>query len=387
MKTIFVEPAGKLHSAYKQMMDDPPEGYRFISDQGAVEKGALGILYNQSVYHLIAERLAKAVPLHYIRSYAGKFRKPPKGTDLTYACGHLNFRDEPWVVELEWAPQLTGFSMRYFNRFRKTIEKKLRSDNCKKVICMSELTRQTVINNLDADGIAHKVEPLYRTVRPKDFTKEFNDEKVSILFLSSINIPEQFEDEKGGKELLDAWDIISPQYDNVELVVRSDVIPRVGERISKMKNVRLIDRILPWVELEREFKTADIVLLPAHHTPSLAFLDAMSYELPVVTIDSWANGEIVEDGKTGIVSAYPQDELLPVSDFVPSGIVLPVKRGTRATNPEVVRELAANTCRLIEDSELRRKLGKQARYEVEHGKFSLKRRRERLGQILDEATA
>jgi len=387
VKTVFVEPAGKLHSAYKQMMEYPPEGYTFISTQGVIEKATLGILYNQAIYHLIAERLAKSVPLHYIRSYMGKFRKPPKNIDLTYACGHLDFRKEPWVVELEWAPQLTGFSMRYFQKFRKTIERVLKSDYCKKIICMSELTCQTIINNLDADGIEHKIVTLYRTVQPKQFVKQYNDGKVTLLFIGSINIPEQFEDEKGGKELLEAFEIISRNYDNIELVIRSDIPPKVKERILRMKKVRLIDHILPWSELEREFQSADIALLPAHHTPSLAFLDAMSYELPVVTIDSWANAEIVKDGKTGIVTSYPQEQLIPVSDFVPSGRVHPIKRGSRSTNPEVVRELADKTSRLIEDRELRRKMGKNGRQEVEHGRFSMEKRQERLKQILDEATA
>ena len=69
------------------------------------------------------------------------------------------------------------------------------------------------------------------------------------------------------------------------------------------------------------------------------------------------------------------------------GLVPPIKRGTRHTDSEVVRELANKTISLIEDKELRRKLGACGRYEVEHGKFSLAKRQERLKQIFDEATA
>jgi hypothetical protein len=40
----------------------------------------------------------------------------------------------------------------------------------------------------------------------------------------------------------------------------------------------------------------------------------------------------------------------------------------------------------IENPELRRRLGLQARREVEEGKFSMKRRNEALKRVLDEAT-
>jgi len=45
------------------------------------------------------------------------------------------------------------------------------------------------------------------------------------------------------------------------------------------------------------------------------------------------------------------------------------------------------TSSIIENPELRRQTGKAGRWEVEHGKFSIERRNEKLKRIFDEATA
>ena len=50
---------------------------------------------------------------------------------------------------------------------------------------------------------------------------------------------------------------------------------------------------------------ADIFLYPTNVTPANVFLDAMSYELPIVTTDVWGNQEIVADGKIGVIVPHP----------------------------------------------------------------------------------
>ena len=54
---------------------------------------------------------------------------------------------------------------------------------------------------------------------------------------------------------------------------------------------------------------------------------------------------------------------------------------------EVAERLSKKISILIEDNELRRKMGRNARREIETGKFSIKKRNEKLKKIFDEATA
>jgi len=51
----------------------------------------------------------------------------------------------------------------------------------------------------------------------------------------------------------------------------------------------------------------------------------------------------------------------------------------------MVRDLVAKLSLLVEDAELRRKLGRAGRWAVEDGRFSLRQRNARLKCVLDEA--
>ena len=139
--------------------------------------------------------------------------------------------------------------------------------------------------------------------------------------------------------------------------------------------------------MEDEFKSADIFLLPAHNTPFSGFLDAMSYELPVVTIDAWANSEIVEDGKTGFVVRRSEKIPYYVENFIPNFGSSRFQQAIRTPDPQVVGELVEKVSILIDYPQLRKRMGKAGRWEVEEGRFSIERRNRQLKQILDEAFA
>jgi len=139
--------------------------------------------------------------------------------------------------------------------------------------------------------------------------------------------------------------------------------------------------------LEQEFKFADIFLFPAHTTPAMVILEAMSYELPVITTDVRANSELVEDGKTGFLIKKSEKVPYYIDDFVPNWGTPEFDNAIRTVDLKVVQELVEKTSILIEDRELRRKMGKAGRKEVETGKFSIERRKEKLKRIFDEAIA
>jgi glycosyltransferase involved in cell wall biosynthesis len=108
----------------------------------------------------------------------------------------------------------------------------------------------------------------------------------------------------------------------------------------------------------------------------------MSYELPVITTDVEGQSEQVEDGKTGFIinkydSGRPLASTESRSEFM---------RAIRVTDHKVVQQLVEKVSILIENRELRRRMGQAGRWEVEHGRFSIKNRNEKLKRIFDEAT-
>lgn len=386
-RIVYLEPTWKLHLAYESLLRAPPAGYRFLAGGGR-EHAVIRAASRFAPAYSALYTLDKLVPVHLLKSCWNVLMRPPRGTVLTYAVNHLILRDEPWVLDLPCehvTNTLGGF--RHFRRFRGLTRRVLSAENCRRIIVSIEVGRRTLAAAL-GNEVAKKARLVYGAVPKKEFAKSFNDNRVKLLFVNSGNIPGQF-DAKGGKEALEAFSLLHKRYPHVEMVMRSDVPSPMLKRYEKTGGLRIIDKVVPWEEMEREFMTADIFLLPSHLTPMMAFLDAMSYELPVVSTDVWGTPEIVEDGTTGLLVhdsrvALHREKMLP-RYFVPP-VGSPEYRDIVASaDPQMVEQLVAKLSLLIEDRELRRRLGKAGREAVEGGRFSMRRRNSTLGRVLDEA--
>ena len=387
-RKIYLDVAGRMHSLYRGLVVYPPTGYRFLTEPTAWDRVSSYASSTNLIHSALFRTLGTLVPVNLTKAYLERFKRPPKSTDLTYATGHLVFRKEPWVVDLEFVTQLAGYSIKHFKRYKKLIERALSSEYCKKIICWTEAGKRTILENMNCWGFEHKVEVVPLAVPPKSFSKDYNSKKViKLLFVGSANIPGEFE-YKGGKEVLEAFALLCKEHSNLELVIRSDIPKQIRNKYRGLGNLRLIGEIIPWEQLEQEFKSADIFLLPSHSTPGLAILDAMSYELPVITTDVWANSEMVSNGKTGFVIRKSADVPYYTENFIPNWDYhsnSPFMKSIRTTDLKVVEELAEKTNILIGNKELRQKMGKAGRQEIESGKFSIEKRNEKLKRIFDEA--
>ncbi len=111
---------------------------------------------------------------------------------------------------------------------------------------------------------------------------------------------------------------------------------------------------------------------------SVSMLEAMNYGLPVVTTNYYDNPEYVEDGVTGLV--IPHHRNLPPWDTSERK----VRRAIETRDLCFTRALFEKTAILIENADLRRKMGRAARASLE-AKFSLAEKNRTLGRFLDEA--
>jgi len=384
---VYLEPTWKLHSAYESLIRHPPDGYRFEAERGR-ESAAIKAAGQFALTHSLLYTLDRVVSVYLLKSYWNALKRPPAGTRLTYSIGHLVLRNEPWVLDLpcEHVTNVLG-GFRHFKRFRGLVKRVLADHNCRKIIVSIDAGRKALEATLGPD-LAEKTEVVYWAVPKKEFAKSFNDSKVKLLFVNSGNIPGQFH-AKGGKEALEAFFLLRKRYPHVEMVVRSDVPSVMRRRCEHVEGLRIVDKVVPWEKLEREFMTADIFLLPTHLTLMMVFLDAMSYELPVVITDAWGNAEIVEDGTTGlIVHDSPvalHSERMLSRYFVPPVGSPEYRDIVASTSPQIVQELVEKLSLLIENAELRRRLGKAGREAVENGRFSIQQRNSTLKRVLDEA--
>jgi glycosyltransferase involved in cell wall biosynthesis len=386
MKTVLFKPLWKLRPDYEDLIANPPQGYRFIHPISRLETA--GIILNKTKWAFpTLEATNRVIPVHLLRSYVDRFTRSD-GVDLIYAVMRLCWGQEPWVVDfLGEQPHVIVGGERVFAMCRSVVRKALGSPACRRIIYDVKAGKQALLSVMRMPELERKVIVVYPATSAKSFVKRETTCPVRLLFVGSANIDNanQFET-KGGRILLEAFLSLRQRYKDLELVVRSRVPRDVKDRFRSVQGLTIMEETLPPGQLEQLFLDADILVAPVHTVPSKTIVQAMSYELPIVMTDVWSASELIDNGRTGILIHHPT-----VHTFTDGFIVhfdSPNYRQVLSTvNPELVRGVVESVTRLIEDPELRRRMGREARREVEGGRFSTKQRNNALKRVLDEATA
>jgi glycosyltransferase involved in cell wall biosynthesis len=384
-KLVCVEPAWKYPLSVQDLVLHPPEGYRFITPEGRSER-----LFRSLAKHDVSYRLqafmGNFIPIQLLKSHFNKLKSPPKGSVLTYSLTHLVLRKEPWILDMgNELPYLLVWSEKHLEKYKDKIKEVLNSNYCRKIICRVNKGKEALLATF-GEELEEKIEVVYWGAIPKNFKKHYEKDEVKILFVNSANInTTQFNAShfcaKGGLEVLEAFIKLSSQYKNLKLTMRSSVPKNLKYKFANIPNLRLIDQPIHWLELEKEWKTADIFVLPNHgNTPAQVFYDAMSYELPIITTDTWANSEIIEDGETGFLIHDPVSSRYTINNVIYLNNTSFKKEVLAGPVSSIVRELVKKTSLLIEDPNLRRIMGKKARRKNE---FLFKIRNQRLKDVLD----
>jgi glycosyltransferase involved in cell wall biosynthesis len=383
MREIYFEVTGKQHSLYDDLIRYPPDGYNFNTLINNSESLIQRILKINGVTSFLQEYPNKLIPINLTKSYIEKNKKITSGFWLTYSTGHVIFRSEPWITDLEHVLQFFGWNSRHLFTYKNIIEKKLSSTHCKKIIPWTDAGTKTLLENLDCKRFIDKIETIHLAVHKKEFKKRYSDNRINLLFVASANFPKDF-DIKGGKEVLAAFEILNKKYDNLNLIMRTYIPRPLKSRYNKYKNILIIDTIIPWSQLENEFIKADIFLFPAHHTPGKVLLDAMSYQLPVITTNLWANSEMINDGINGFLIDISKNVTYFSQKNIPNWGTSKFFNQIKNIDPIVVNDIVEKTSILIDDKKLRDKMGLIGRDFIENGKFSIQYRNNQLKKIFDE---
>jgi glycosyltransferase involved in cell wall biosynthesis len=386
MKRIYLDFHGKKHSLYDNLINYPPSNYEFVTDLTSTGRITKSLCKVSFLPNLLMNSLNQIVPISILKPYIEKNHVFPKDISLVYSSGHVILNDIPWVMDMEFVTHLAGYSIRQLGHYKRMIQKALESENCRRIMPWTDAGKKTILSSFDSDIVHGKVETVRLAVPAKIFKKDYNKSVIKILFVASQNLPKDF-DVKGGKEVLEAFRILNNSYDNLQLIIRSYVPQNVKDKYSKFQNIIFIDKIIPWSDLDSLFKESDIFLFPSHNTPGLAILDAMSYELPIITTDLWGNNEMITDGKNGLligksklIRYYDEKNYIPLW-----GTPDNLKRIKMITDMDIVMDIVEKSTILIENESLRRNMGKLNRSEIEFGKFSVPKRNEKLIKIFDQA--
>ena len=378
-RTVYADLIGQTGTIIDQLLEHPPAGYRFVTRKKMTTVIA-SRMHGNGGFRRAKRSIQRFLPANLMTNYfLTRFMKPPVPVDLTYSMSTVIFRPEPWVLYVEAPNQLAGFNHHGLRRFGGVLERALGSPHCRAIICQSGAARNLLMTRLNTERFADKFHIVHCGWAPKPLVTPHSHSEgpVRILFVGASAMAFGFSI-KGGMESLEAFKILRQRYPQAELIMRCDVHPDIEREFRGVPGLRIIGEQIPKADLDLLFQSADIYWYPAHCLMSISVLEAMSHGLPVVTTNYYDNAEYVEDGRTGMIVPHRRD--VPPWDTSE----LEVRRALEVSDPEFVQALVEKTAVLIENKELRQRMGRAARADVET-KFSLAEKNRKFKNIFDRA--
>jgi glycosyltransferase involved in cell wall biosynthesis len=347
---------------YKYLVENPPKGIKYLNaekQRGAITSKRLFWLSN-----FLKRSIRKFFSLLKI-SIPNVHLSPKENYDLIH-CAHCLSKnlDKPWVADIEGIWQF--YIENKTEKVKKKVKEILLRENCKKIMPWTQATAKEIIKEFPE--IKSKIEIVYPAV-PLPKYKKIKHNEINLLFVARYFYA------KGGLETLEAFDYLTKKYNNVNALFVSQVPKDFLKKYENNKKIKFYN-LMPQDKLVKEiYPKADIFVYPGYSDSfGFALLEAMSFGLPIVTVDAFARKEIVEDGKNGFVIDKPKiewDKDKPV-----------IKEKDRQ---RLIRNIIKKTSLLIENKKLRERIGKAGFKQVSQGKFSIKERNKKLRRIYKEA--
>lgn len=345
---------------YKYLFTNPPKNVVYINQLG--KTGAMESVRRFKFFNWLKQTIKGVVSTLKLPIPNAHYSKKGK-YDLIHAahCLSLN-KKTPWVADIEHPGQLY-IGNHPTARVKKITKKILMRKNCKKILAWTEWGKKGILKEFPE--IEDKIEVIYPAMPAQKFKKSRFDGKIRLLFISRRFYF------KGGLIAIEVMDRITKNNKNVEGIIVSEVPEDIRKKYSKNKQIKIIP-VMPQEKLFKEiYPKADIFLYPSPtDTFGFGIIEAMSFGLPVIGLSGHSRKEIIEEGKTGYVieTGWPEsiDEGLKLSNL---------ENIDQMT--EVISKVQKCTLKLMRD----KKMGKNAKKEIETGKFSIKERNKKLRKI------
>jgi glycosyltransferase involved in cell wall biosynthesis len=342
---------------YKYLIDNSPKEIFYLNI-----KRERGVITNIKMFKALTKIKSK------IRKFADTFKLPIpnahftkslKNYDLIHCAHCLSLNRGPWVADMEsvWSMWIGGKNTRLG---RYLVGKILRSKSCKKIMPWTRRTEKEILEIYP--DLKDKLEIVYPAVPVQNFIKK-RDKKITILYATRHFYL------KGGLVALEVFSELKRKYgDKIELIFVSD---NCSEDLKDKYPLINIQGMVSSEKLREYYKKADIFFYPSFvDTFGFAILEAMSYGLPIVSIENdEIRKELIEDGKNGfLVKTH-----------------LKWKDQSKKKSYKLIKDLIKLFELLINDVNLQKKISKFNIEEIKNGKFSIKRRNKKLKRIYEEA--
>lgn len=388
MKTVFIKPRFNgvpLHWLYKELQKNPPSGYKILMPENSdinkfstILSKSKSPIYKKIIYHVNA--------LPYILYQLRDNVIVPKETDLIYAAQHIVSTEKSWIVDVELASALSGYSDLTF--VKGIIARKIKQKNCKKIIAWSDWAKRTILRTFEDKSITEKIQVVRYTTAATKLEKKKEDSMIRILFMGSINVSNMLNAEyKGIYETVNSFLRLQKEFgDKIQLIIKSRIPDNIKCLIANNKGITLIEKMIPQEEVQNLYLTSDIFPHIGYETMNFSVLEAMSYGLPVIATDIFNTPELIQDNKNGFLIRPSNIDRFYTRNELPNEHSLSYLKEIRRIRSYMTDKLTEKMKLLIQDDNLRVKIGSQAKRTLEDGEFSTGNRNKLLKNIFEEAT-
>lgn len=343
---------------YKYLLEKTPENVEYLN----AEKQK-GVITNKKFFW-ISNFLKKSIRKILRRFYPSMLNahKSPKGNYDLIHCAHClsKNKNKPWVFDIEAFWQFWVSTKKTKVGLRKA-EKILKRKNCKKILPWIEKIERELL--LSFPQLKEKIELVRPAVPSKIKSKKFGKE-ITLVFSGRYFF------QKGGLHALKTIDILTKKYKNVKAIFNSEIPDEIKRKFEANKKIEFYG-LIPQNKLFELYQKSDILIYPGYTDSfGFAYLEAMSFGIPIITVDGWSRKEIVTEDKTGFVLERPKKFSWN-------------KIGEK--EEKVIKKLIEKASLLIENRNLLKKMSKNCLEEIKNGKFSIKERNKKLKRIYEEA--
>jgi len=308
----------------------------------------------------------------------------------------FTYGQDPWMIEIEdlttlFCPFLGNGNTSHLRLSKSPyfpiVKTLLESDRCKAIVTHMRSTATMVRTLFSSERIANKVYHVPLGVRLpgryQSHADEGEGEPLHLLFINSWHQhPTNFY-VRGGLDVLEAFAVLHRRYPRLRLTLRTSMpgLDSHYHRLIESGWVRLIGRFLSAEEMETLHAGSHIFLLPAARVHIVSLLQAMSHGLAVVTSDGWGIEEYITHGRNGLVVKGRYGKVSWADEQ--AGMLREDYESMHTPDPKVVRGIVEAVSRLVENRELRRRLGRNARADVA-ANFSVEKWNRGLKAVLDQ---
>lgn len=344
---------------YKFLLDSPPKDIDYIKrkKEGLIKKRKKFLVNNltKKIIRYFFKAFYSAAPNAHLTKSQHDF-------DLIHCAHCISKNKRPWICDVEYRSQMwitTNKKPR-----NKKVAKILLSPHCKKILPWTEKCKEEIIKTFNDSRIESKIEVVCPGI-PLPKIKRKKSKEITLLFAA------RYFYKKGGLHALVAIDRCIKMNKNVRAIITGKIPLEILNKYRENKKIKFCGLVSQKHMYDEIYPQCDILIYPGYSDSfGFAITEALSFGIPVITVDGYSKRELVEDGKTGYV--------IPAKYRIHQRSIGPYEK-------KVIDSLIEKTNTLIKNKKLRNNMGMSARREVETGKFSIRKRNEKLKKIYSEA--